>query len=313
MSPTQPSSAALPLNQLHAFATVARLRSFRAAAQALGVSPSALSHSLRELENRLGVRLLNRTTRSVAPSEAGAHLLARLAPALQDIDSALDAINDFRSTPQGTLRINAPRIAADWLIAPLLARFLNANPGMHCEVEVCDALTDIVGEGFDAGVRFGERIEQDMIAVPLGSAQRLIVVAAPDYLASHGTPQTPQALLDHQCIRIRFPSGLIYRWEFARTGPAGEEKLEVAVNGRLTLGEMPLIVRAAVDGIGLALVFEQYAHADLAAGRLVSVLDEWCPPIAGMYLYYPSRQHQPAGLRAFIAMIRAEAAQPPPV
>jgi DNA-binding transcriptional LysR family regulator len=293
-----------PLAHLQAFATVARLRSFRAAAQALGVSPSALSHTLRELENRLGVRLLNRTTRSVAPSEAGAQLLARLAPALQDIDGALDALNDFRSTPLGTLRINAPRAAAEWVVAPLLAGFLAANPGMHCELVANDALVDIVSEGFDAGVRFGESLQQDMVAVPIGPPQRMIVVAAPDYLARHGTPQSPRDLPQHECIRLRFPSGVLYRWEFARRTPAGEEKLEVAVDGRLTLGEMPLLVRAAVDGVGLAFVFEQYARAELAAGRLVSVLDEWCPSIPGLFLYYPSRRHLPAGLRAFVEMLR---------
>lgn len=295
-----------PLNQLQAFATVARLRSFRAAAQALGVSPSALSHTLRELESRLGVRLLNRSTRSVAPSEAGEALLARLAPALQEINGALDAINDYRQTPRGTLRINAPRAAAETIVAPLLARFLATHPEMHCELVASDALIDIVSEGFDAGVRFGESLQQDMIALPIGPPQRLIVVAAPEHLVRHGRPQNPRELIAHPCIRLRFPSGVLYRWEFARRTALGEEKLDVAVDGRLTLGEMPLLVQAAVDGIGLAYVFEAYAHADLAAGRLVSVLDEWCPTIPGFFLYYSGRRHLPAGLRAFVELIRAE-------
>lgn len=291
-----------PLNQLQAFATVARLRSFRSAAQTLGVSPSALSHSLRELENRLGVRLLNRTTRSVAPSEAGERLLERLTPALGDIAGALEALNDYRQTPLGTLRLNAPRAAAEGLIAPLLARFLAANPGMRCELVIGDALVDIVSQGFDAGVRFGESIQQDMIAVPLGPLQRFVVVAAPAYLARHDAPQEPRELAQHQCIRRRFPNGVLYRWEFE----CGEEKLEVEVDGRLTLDDMHVIIQAAVDGIGLAYVYEQYARPELAAGRLVTVLDDWCPAIPGFYLYYPSRQHLPAGLRAFIDMIRAE-------
>lgn len=288
------------LADLQAFATVARLRSFRRAAGELHVSPSALSHTLRSLETRLGVRLLNRTTRSVAPTEAGQRLLARLSPTLREIDEALDEINNFRDSPFGTLRLNAPRAAVEYVLAPLATRFLLENPGLRLEIVADDNLVDIVAAGFDAGVRFGERLAQDMVAVPLGPPQRFVVVGSPAYLAQHGVPTTPQELSAHRCIRIRFPNGSIYRWEFARAG----ERLEVEVEGPLAVGEMPLMVRAAEDGLGLAYVYHQAAAAALAAGRLVTVLDDWRPAEAGFFLYYPSRRLVPAGLRAFIALIR---------
>lgn len=288
------------LAELQGFAAVARLRSFRRAATELNISPSALSHTLRGLETRLGIRLLNRTTRSVAPSQAGERLLARLAPALREIDAALEEINDFRDSPHGTLRINAPRAAAEYVLVPLAARFLQENPGMRLEIVADDNLVDIVAEGFDAGVRFGERLAQDMVAVPLGPAQRFVVVASPAYLAEHGTPQRPQALAGYRCIRIRFPNGTLYRWEFARGG----EKLEIEVDGPLDLGDMPLMVRAAEDGVGLAYVYEQAAAAGIAAGRLVTVLDDWRPAEPGFFLYYPSRRLVPAGLRAFIDLLQ---------
>lgn len=288
------------LVDLQAFATVARLRSFRRAAGELHVSPSALSHTLRSLETRLGVRLLNRTTRSVSPTEAGQRLLARLAPTLQELDDALDEINSFRDSPVGTLRLNVPRAAAEYVLAPLASRFLREYPGMRLEIVTDDNLIDIVAGGFDAGVRFGERLAQDMIAVPFGPAQRFVVVASPAYLAAHGRPATPQQLSAHRCIRIRFPNGSIYRWEFSR----GDEKIEVEVEGPLDVGEMPLMVRAAEDGIGLAYVYEQSAALALAAGRLVTVLDDWRPPEPGFFLYYPSRRLVPAGLRAFIDLLQ---------
>jgi len=288
------------LADLQAFATVARLRSFRRAAGELHVSPSALSHTLRSLETRLGVRLLNRTTRSVSPTEAGQRLLARLAPTLQDLDDALDEINSFRDSPVGTLRLNVPRAAAEYVLAPLASRFLHEYPGMRLEIVIDDSLIDIVAGGFDAGVRFGERLAQDMIAVPFGPAQRFVVVASPAYLAAHGKPAAPQQLSAHRCIRIRFPNGSIYRWEFSR----GDEKIEVEVDGPLDVGEMPLMVRAAEDGIGLAYVYEQSAASALAAGRLVTVLDDWRPPEPGFFLYYPSRRLVPTGLRAFIDLLQ---------
>lgn len=289
------------LADLQAFATVARRRSFRQAAAELGVSPSALSHALRGLEARLGVRLLNRTTRSVAPTEAGERLLARLSPALQDIHGALDEINAFRDSPLGTLRINAPRAACELVLAPLIGRFLAAHPGMRVELVAEDALVDIVASGFDAGVRFGESLQQDMVAVPLGPAQRFVVVGSPDYLASHGTPTCPRELQQHRCVRIRFPNGSFYRWEFAR----GNERCEIEVDGPLATSEMRVMVDAAEQGLGLAYVYHQYAAAPVAAGRLHPVLDDWCPAIPGFYLYYPSRRLQPNGLRAFIEFVQA--------
>lgn len=296
-----------PLTDLQAFATVARLRSFRRAATDMGVSPSALSHSLRGLEARLGVRLLNRTTRSVAPTPAGEALLARLAPALLEIEAALEGVNAHRDSPVGNLRINAPRSAARWVLAPLVARFLERHPGMKVELACDDALVDIVTAGFDAGVRFGETLQQDMVAVPLGPPQRFVVVASPAYLAVNSPPQSPHDLRDHRCICIRFPSGATYRWEFA----CGQERLDVAVDGPLTVGDMALMIDAAEQGLGLAYVYAQEAQAALAAGQLVTVLDDWCPHIPGFYLYYPSRKLMPAGLKAFVAMLREAAPRVP--
>jgi DNA-binding transcriptional LysR family regulator len=290
------------LTDLQTFAVVARLRSFRAAAVELGVSPSAISHSMRALEDRLGVRLLNRTTRSVAPTVAGEHLLARLAPALLDIQGALDEVNAFRNSPLGTLRINAPRAAAELVLAPLISQFLRQHPGMRVDVVTDDALVDIVAAGFDAGVRFGESLQQDMVAVPLGPAQRFIVVCSPVYAAVHGVPADPRELVQHACVGIRFPSGSLYRWEFSK----GAEKLEVEVTGPLTVGDMPVMVQAALEGLGLAYVYAQYAADGLRAGRLQTVLEDWCPVVPGFYLYYPSRKLLPAGLRAFIDMLKVD-------
>ena len=295
------------LADLQAFATVARLRSFRQAATELGVSPSALSHTLRSLEARLGVRLLNRTTRSVAPTEAGASLLDRLAPALVDIHGALDEINAFRDSPVGTLRINAPQAAAEWVLTPLLTRFLAAYPSMQVELVSDDARVDIVASGFDAGVRFGESLQQDMVAVPLGPPQRFIVVAAPAYLAAHGTPLCPRDLRQHRCIRIRFPNGAFYRWEFAKDG----EQLEIEVDGPFAANAKAPMISAARAGLGLAYVYAQYAASGLADGSLVSVLDDWCPQIPGFFLYYPSRKLMPAGLKALVELLRKEAANAP--
>jgi DNA-binding transcriptional LysR family regulator len=291
------------LTDLQAFAAVARLRSFRQAASELGVSPSALSHALRGLETRLGVRLLNRTTRSVAPTEAGERLLSRLSPALQDIHGALDEINAFRDSPLGTLRINAPHAACELVLAPLVARFIDTHPGMRVELVADNAFVDIVATGFDAGARFGESLQQDMVALPLGPAQRFVVVASPDYLAAHGTPRCPRELQQHRCIRIRFTNGGFYRWKFAR----GNEQLEIEVDGPLAVAEMSLMIDAAERGLGLAYVFAQYAAAPVAAGRLVTVLDDWCPEIPGFYLYYPSRKLMPAGLKAFVELLRSTA------
>ena len=288
------------LSELDAFACVARHRSFKKAALECGVSASALSHAMRTLETRLDVRLLNRTTRSVTPTEAGEQLLLRLAPALREISDALDQINDFRDAPRGTLRLNVPRPAARLLLAPLFARFLAAYPQIRLEVVTDDGLVDIVAGGFDAGIRFGESLAQDMVALPLGPPVRLIVVASPMYAARRGLPQQPQELKQHACVGRRFPSGAVYAWEFSQGGAS----LAVAVDGPLLLDDDDLILRAALDGIGLAYVYEAQAQESIEQGRLLRVLDAWCPPMSGFFLYYPSRRQMPVSLRLFIAMLR---------
>lgn len=292
------------LSDLQAFGAVARLRSFRRAAGELGVSPSALSHALRALEGRLGVRLLNRTTRSVSPTEAGQRLLSRLTPALVEVGEALDELNAYRDSPVGTLRINAPRAAAELVLAPLLRRFLGENSGMRIELVSEDAFVDIVREGFDAGVRFGESIQQDMVAVPLGPSQRFVVVGSPQLLERVGKPDCPRALQGRPCVRIRLPSGGEYRWQFSRQA----ESLEVEVDGPLAVSDMPLMIRAACDGLGFAYVYEQYARPAMADGGLLSVLEDWCPVIPGFFLYYPSRRLMPTGLKAFVDLLHRAAA-----
>ena len=283
------------------FLAVARHRSFRQAAVERGVSPSAVSHALRAIEERLGVRLLNRTTRSVALTEAGQRLFARVSPAFRDIDDAIEDLNAFRGRPAGILRINAARQAAQLALMPVVTRFLAAYPEIRVEVTIEAALTDVVAAGFDAGVRFGERIAADMIAVPLGPRQRSAVIASPEYLARHPTPRSPHDLRSLPCIRYRFSSGVLYRWEFERGG----DEIAVEVDGPLTLSEQDLMVDAALSGLGLAYVFEGQVEALLAEGRLVRVLADWCPYYPGFFLYYPSRRQLPAALRAFVDFARA--------
>lgn len=290
-----------PLNELYAFACVARHRSFRAAAQELGVSASALSHSLRQLEARLQVRLLHRTTRSVTATEAGEALLARLGPALGQIGDALEAVNDYRAQPQGLLRLNVPRTAAYLLLMPLLPGFLQRYPGIQLDVVCDDTLVDIVSAGFDAGMRFGETLAADMVAVPVGPPMRFAVIASPGYLAQHGTPQHPAELARHAGIRHRFGNGPLYAWELAKDG----EALTVQPQGQLTLGEQPLMVEAAAAGLGIALVFEGYAAAALADGRVTRILADWCPAMPGLFLYYPSGRHMPQAMRLWIDYLKA--------
>jgi DNA-binding transcriptional LysR family regulator len=290
----------ISLADLEAFAAVARHRSFRRAAVERAVSPSLISQTVRRLEERLGVRLLNRTTRSVMPTQAGEELLAGLAPAFAGIAEAVERVNSFRETPSGTLRINAPRPAAYALIAPVVADFLAAYPGVDLEIAADDALIDIVAAGFDAGVRFGESIAQDMIAVSLGPPQRMIVIASPAHLERHGCPREPGDLIGRNLIRLRFPNGVIFPWELEKEG----RSLTVVPNGRLTVNDPELQLRAALDGAGFAFMFENYVRPALASGRLVSVLDDWCPAFPGPFLYYSSRRHVPAALRAFIDFVR---------
>ena len=294
------------LNELTAFAAVARLRSFRKAAVERGVSASALSHALRALEERLGVRLLNRTTRSVTPTEAGRQLLARLEPAMREITDALLDLSTLQQEPAGKLRLNVPRPAARLLLAPMLARFVARYPRVQVELVTDDGMIDIVRDGFDAGIRFGEHVAADMIAVPVGAPQPFVVVASPAYVAARGVPASPRALLEHACIGRRFPSGRQYAWEF---GPAGEG-VSIAVDGPLVFDDDELMLRAARDGAGYAYVYEADARADIAAGRLVCVLERCLPPAPRYFLYYPGRRQMPPMLRAFVDMVRADAAAP---
>ncbi len=286
---------------LRAFATIAEEGSFARAAARLGVSPSALSQTIRALEERLGLRLLNRTTRSVAPSEAGARLLSRLVPALADVDAAVADVLTLRDKPSGSLRLNAPRMAALQCLAPIAAPFLAAYPDVTLDIVVEDRLVDIVAERFDAGIRLGEMVEKDMVAVKLGDELEMMVVAAPSYLQRFGAPRTPRELRHHRCINFRWPTDMsLYRWEFER----GHEKLEVAVEGPLLATEPVVATRAAADGLGIAYLFEYYVRPLLQSGDLVRLLEEWTPPFPGFYLYYPSRRQLPPPLRAFIDFVR---------
>ena len=294
------------LADLAAFATIAARGSFRAAAADLGVSTSALSHALRGLEARMGVRLLHRTTRSVAPTEAGAALLARIAPALTEIADAVGAAKALRETLGGTLRINAPRSACRLVLMPLVARFLARHPGVHVEIAADDAMTDVVAGGFDAGARVGEHLAADMIAVPLGGPLRFALVAAPAYLAEHPAPLHPGDLADHRCLRQRFLGGSLYRWEFGQDG----RDLVVAVDGPLVLNDQDLLVQAALDGLGLAFVFEGGVRELLATARLVRLLPDWCPEFPGFFLYYAGRRHIPPPLRAFLDLLRESPTEP---
>jgi len=290
------------VSDLSAFVAVATHRSFSRAAAELGLSPSALSHTVRSLEERLDLRLLNRTTRSVAPTEAGERLLERLRPALRDIHDALEDANAFRAKPAGRLRLNVPRSAALLLLAPVMTRFITAYPQMRLEITAEDRLVDIVASGYDAGVRFGQSVERDMVAVRIGPDLRMAVVGSPAYFRRHSNPLKPRDLHGHACIRFRLPSGGIYRWEFEKKG----EVLEVEVDGPLTLSDQQVMLQAALDGAGLAIVLESHARPYLKARHLVRVLADWCPPFPGYFLYYPSRRQVPAGLRAFIDMMRQE-------
>jgi len=288
------------LNDLAAFAAVAEQRSFRKAADGLGVSPSALSQALTGLERNLGVRLLNRTTRSVSLTDAGSRLLKRLRPLLTDLDAALDAVAEVRGGPSGRLRINASRGAAQVLLRRIVPRFLARYPDVELDI-VCEGrLVDIVELGFDAGVRLAEAVPRDMVAVKVGGDVRFLAVASPAYLKDRPPPATPDELQNHRCIAQRLPSGKRYRWEFGKHG----EDITVDISGALTLDDSDLLVEAAADGIGIAFVPESSARALLDAGKLVTVLEDWCPWIPGLTLYYPGNRHVPSALRAFIDVVR---------
>jgi DNA-binding transcriptional LysR family regulator len=287
-------------SDLAIFLAIARHRSFRVAATELGVSPSALSHALRSIEERLDIRLINRTTRSVALTEAGARLFERISPAFRDIDDALEDLNSFRGRPAGRLRINAARQSTQLVLLPIVAKFLKVFPDINVEIVVNDALIDMVAAGFDAGVRFGETIAADMIAVPIGPRHRFAVVGSPGYFKTHTPPLTPHDLKGLPCVRYRFTSGTLYRWEFERGGI----ELDIDVEGPLTLNDQDLMLHAALDGVGLAFVFEAQAEELITKRKLVRVLADWCPAYPGFFLYYPSRRQLPAALRAFVDFAR---------
>lgn len=283
------------------FIAVARHRSFRAAGDELGLSSSAISHAIKQLEQRLKIRLFNRTTRSVSLTEAGSNLYERLRPAFDEINTMLDEMNCFRDTPMGTLKINAARQATRLFLMPLVAGFVRLYPDLKVEITTDDSLANIVQQEFDAGVRLSAIVEKDMIAVPLGPPVKLSVVATPDYFAQHGKPAHPRDLVNHQCVVFRFPSGRPYHWEFE--GPEG--RLEVASSGNIVLDDMDAELDAVLMGAGAGYLFYDQVKPYLESGQLVSVLDEWLPERPGFQLYYPNRQYMSCGLRAFLDYIKA--------
>jgi DNA-binding transcriptional LysR family regulator len=290
------------LADLNAFAAVARYRSFRGAATVHGASASTLSEAVRRLETRLGVRLLNRTTRSVTPTDAGVRLLERLVPALSEVAAAVDAVNGFRDTLTGTLRLNVPTAVARLILPPIVEGFLKANPGITIEITTEDSFIDVLAAGFDAGIRYEERLEQDMIAVPIGPRlQRYAAAAAPGYLAAYGRPNHPKDLLGHTCIRHRFASGVTIAWEFERNG----EIVRISPPGPLVATAIDLEISAAVAGLGVIKCFEGYLAPALTSGALVPVLEDWWQSFSGPFLYYAGRRHIPAPLRAFIDFIKS--------
>ncbi len=289
------------LAEMNAFATIAERRSFSKAAVALGMSPSTLSQTIRDLEERLGVRLLNRTTRSVAPTEAGERLLERLRPLLADFDAAINAVRAFRDKPAGVIRLTVPPPAASFVLAPVLQRFFATYPDIKLEISVDLNLVDIVADRFDAGIRLGNRVDRDMIAVRVSDPIRRVLVAAPTYLAQRPAPKTPHDLLQHNAIRFRLPGGGFIPWRFQEAG----KSFDVAPEGSLIVNEPKMAVRAAVDGVGVLYTAQQYVNDEMASGRLTPMLETWIPTETdGFFLYYPSRRHVPAPMQALINFLR---------
>jgi DNA-binding transcriptional LysR family regulator len=283
---------------LNAFAAVVEHGSFVRAAAHLGITPSALSQTVRQLEERLGVRLLNRTTRSVAATAAGERLYERMTPAMRELDSAVDEAMAAQGRPAGLLRINSPRSAAVNLIGPRLGKFHRNYPGVVLDLTVEDSLTDIVAGRFDAGIRLGERLEQDMVAVKLTGEMEMMAIASPDYVAQHGAPESPGDLHDHNCVNWRWPSdGSVYRWEFEEED--GSE-FEVSVRGSLITTDVELVLQAALQGVGIAYTADDRIKTWIVEKKLVRVLERFSPKFPGLYLYYPNRHHQTPALRAFI-------------
>lgn len=290
------------LTELDAVLMIARRGKFRAAALELGMSTTALSNAVGKLERTLGVRLFNRTTRSVSLTEAGRNFVLQVAPALQDIHDAMDAVRSQQSAPSGTLRINAFPTAAREIFAPLVLPFLRAHPQVHIDIVTEGRLVDIVAGGFDLGVRSADLVPLDMIAIPLGSARRNVVVGAPAYLKAYGTPVIPQDLAEHRCLRVRLPNGAIYRWPFEKDG----RSVHIDVEGALTLDEASLARTAALSSLGLTLAMESDVREDIDAGRLTPVLEDWTPALSPLSLYYPSRRNPTAAFRAFVDFARQQ-------
>lgn len=283
------------------FLAVAQLRSFSKAAVERGVAASAVSHAIRKLELRVGVRLFHRTTRSVSLTDAGERFLSDLKPAFNQISLALDGLNSFRDTPFGTVRINLPTAIAPFVLHDVMGPLLKRNPGLRLDIVATDRLIDIVEEGFDAGIRFGESLSLDMVAVRIRPSLRWAVVGSPAYLKGRQLPLTPADLKQHECIRYRFPSGALFNWQFSRAG----DVLDVEVDGPLTLDGQELMVEAALQDCGLAYVWENRVLHHLESGALIRCLDDWCAPEDGLYLYYPSHRHLSAGLKALIEVLKA--------
>lgn len=289
------------LDDLAAFVAVGREKSFTKAAAKIGVSQSALSHTVRALETRLGVRLLARTTRSVVPTEAGERLLETLAPRFNEIDAALAAVSELREKPAGSIRITATEYAADAILLPRLTKLLHDNPDIKVEIVVDYGLTDIVAQRFDAGVRSGEQVAKDMIAVRIAPDMRMAVVGAPSYFRKHPQPKKPQDLIDHNCIKLRLPThGGFYAWEFEKSGRG----LKVRVEGQLTFNTTAQMLNAALTGCGIAYVPDGLAQPYIEKRRLNRVLEDWCPPYAGYHLYYPSRRQSSAAFSLLVETLR---------
>ena len=288
------------VKELEAAVAIARRGTFRAAAIDLGISTTALSHTIGRLEAGLGVRLFNRTTRSVSLTDAGRLFIQQVAPLLQDLHAALEAVREQRETPSGTIRINAAPFAARAIISPLVLEFLRRYPDMHVDIVTEGKMVDIVRDGFDLGVRVAGLVPSDMIAVSLGRPQRHAVVGSPEYLEKYGTPTIPPDLLNHRCIRVRLPDGSLFRWRFEKEG----EQLQVDVRGAITLDEGSLTRTAILKGTGIGYIFEQDILPDIEAGRVIRVLEDWTPPYPGLCLYYPGRRNLSAGVRAFLELAR---------
>lgn len=295
------------LDDLATFVAIVDAGGFRDAARVSGSSASGLSDAMRRLEARIGVRLLNRTTRSVTPTEAGKQLYDRLRPVLGEVGLALDAVNSFRDRPAGTLRLNVPANIARLVLVPIIVPFLKAYPDIRIEITAEDSFIDVLGAGFDAGIRYDERLEQDMIAVPIGPrTQRIVAAAAPAYLAEHGRPQHPSELLRHACLRGRFAGGAMQVWEFEKDG----EIIRINPDGPLVTqpgSAAEMLVQAAAGGLGILCLFDDWLRPEIERGALVPILDEWCQPFPGPFLYYAGRSYLPGPLRAFVAFVKQQA------